>query len=276
MSQEKKHILWFLLITFVASFAFEAYIIQQGGIRAWPQSTLILMWIPGLVALLYRAIARIGFRDVGWKLGAGRYWLLALAVPFSIALISNVLCWTLGINQFVPNPEALLKKAGLSSVYELLFLKYPWWLLWGCINALGEELGWRGFLIPKLSYLKIKHPLLLSGLIWGVWHYPLIIWGDYATSQLPIVSVLLFTVMIACSGVFIGWLRMKSGSVWVAMFYHACHNLFLQTAFAVFSQPGKYDAYLGNESGVIPCVLYLLVLWIGSRPFGHSAQPANS
>lgn len=223
------------------------------------------MWIPGLVSLAYRFFTKIGFSDVGFKIGAGRYWALAAAVPFGIALASNLLCWGFGINEFVSHPEDILKKVGVSSVLALVALKYPWWLLWGNISALGEELGWRGFLIPKLTQVQLSRPFVVSGLIWGVWHYPLILWGGYASSGYPLVSVLLFTIMIVCGGVFAAWLRMMSGSVWVAMFYHACHNLFLQTIFAVFSKPGELDPYLGGESGVFPCLLYITALLIGAR-----------
>ena len=57
----------------------------------------------------------------------------------------------------------------------------------------------------------------------------------------------------------------QSGSVWVAMVYHAAHNLFLQTAFEVFNKPGPSSEFLGGESGVIPCVFYFLVLGMGWR-----------
>lgn len=262
---EQKHVFRFLIVTFLLSFTFEAYVISIGGIRTWPQSTLILMWIPGVVSLLYRFFTKIGFSDVGFKLGKFKYWALAAGVPLLIATVSNLLCWATGINEFVPYPEEILKKVGVTSIAGLIFLKYPWWLLWGNINALGEELGWRGFLIPKLIHFKMRHPFIVSGIIWGIWHYPLILWGGYATSEYPIISVLLFTVMIIYAGVFVAWLRMKSGSVWVAMFYHACHNLFLQTVFAVFSKPGKLDPYLGNESGLIPCLLYILIIFFGQH-----------
>lgn len=219
---------------------------------------------------------RIGFRDVGFKVGKLKYWFLAFSIPLLIAFVSNLICWNVGINEFVPYPETILAKVGVSSVGMLIALKFPWWLLWGNLNALGEELGWRGFLIPKLTYLKVRHPFLLSAFIWGVWHYPLILWGDYATSEYPVISVLLFTIMIMCSGVFVAWLRMESGSVWVATFYHACHNLFLQTVFSVFSKPGKYDPYFGNESGIIPCMLYISVLVIGSLMIKKSTVIAQS
>jgi membrane protease YdiL (CAAX protease family) len=100
----------------------------------------------------------------------------------------------------------------------------------------------------------------VSSLIWGVWHFPLILWGGYASSSLPFVSAGLFLVDILLGGVFVGWLRMQSGSVWVAMFFHAAHNLFLQTAFEVFNKPGPQAEFLGGESGIIPICVYAVLI----------------
>ncbi|MBK7893082.1 MAG: CPBP family intramembrane metalloprotease [Bdellovibrionales bacterium] len=190
---------------------------------------------------------------------------MAVSVPFIVAGLSYAVLWGTGISEFNPPSNELLTRNGVGSSLELILKTYPVIFLIGCFAALGEELGWRGFLIPKLYSTSLRHPLIASALIWGVWHFPLILWGGYASSSLPLVSTLLFTVIILASGVFVGWLRIQSGSVWVAMVYHAAHNLFLQTAFEVFNKPGPSSEFLGGESGVIPCVVYFLVLGTGWR-----------
>ena len=157
----------------------------------------------------------------------------------------------------------MLSRNGVNSPLELILKIYPVIFIIGSVAALGEELGWRGFLIPKLYKTGVKNPLVVSSLIWGVWHFPLILWGGYASSDMPFVSAILFLVMILFAGVFVGWLRMVSGSVWVAMAYHSAHNLFLQTAFEVFNKPGLHSQYLSGESGVIPCLVYMVVLGTG-------------
>ena len=263
--RERRRILTFLGITFLLSWLLMGFIISRGGLRFGGLWILLLMWVPGLTSLAYRFFAKIGFDDVGWRPGRLQYWLLAVATPLLVASISYSISWLTGVSELSPAPEDLLIRNGVSSPLVLVLTAYPISFVFGCLAALGEELGWRGFLIPKLYKTTWKYPLILSSVIWGVWHLPLILWGGYASSDIPLLSAALFLVMILCSGVFVGWLRMTSGSVWVAMAYHAAHNLFLQTAFEVFNKPGRLSQYLSGESGVIPCLVYILVLFIGYK-----------
>jgi len=94
--------------------------------------------------------------------------------------------------------------------------------------ALSWGIGWRGHLHPRWVQAGLPRAGISAGLIWGVWHLPLILWGDYSTSSMPWLSALLFIATITPAGIFAGWLRMASGSVWVAMLYHSSHNLFFQ------------------------------------------------
>lgn len=261
----RKHVLWFLTITFALSWLLMAHVVNIGGIHKAGPLIVLVMWIPGLVSLIYRGVTRLSYRDVGWRLGPWKYPAYAFLVPFFVAAIAYAIAWSTGVSEFaMPTQENLLPLAS-TSLSEIFLKRYPIAFVVGFVAAFGEELGWRGFLIPKLYDTGWKHPLFISAFIWGVWHYPLILWGGYATSDSPIISLVLFTIMIGFSGVFVGWLRMRSGSVWVATLYHAAHNMFLQTAFELFNRPGPRAQYLAGESGVIPCVVYSVVLWIGYR-----------
>lgn len=217
---ELKHVVRFLVLTFALSWLVMAVIIKKGGIQSAGPWILLVMWVPGIVSLCYRQFYRMGFHDVGWRLGPIRYTTMAFSVPFIVAGLSYAFLWGTGISEFNPPSAELLTRNGVGSSLEVILKTYPVIFLMGCFAALGEELGWRGFLIPKLYGTSLRYPLIVSSLIWGVWHFPLILWGGYASSSLPLVSTLLFTVIILASGVFVGWLRMQSGSVWVAMVYH--------------------------------------------------------
>jgi CAAX protease family protein len=102
----------------------------------------------------------------------------------------------------------------------------------GLSTALGEEIGWRGFLVPELakqmSYTKLS---LLSGFIWAVWHCPLLLFADYNAGTNRWYAMGCFTVMIVSTSFMFAWLRLKSGSLWPAAVLHASHNLFIQTVF---------------------------------------------
>lgn len=264
---QRQHIFKFLIFTFIFSWIVMGYIIYRGGIEKNAFLAILAMWVPGSVSLIYRFSKKIGFNDIGLKIGHMKYWALAIMTPLLIAAISYSISWKFGISEFKSLSDETLKKNGASSLPQLFIMMYPIFFLFNCTAALGEELGWRGFLIPKLYTAGVKNPLFLSSLIWGIWHYPLILWGGYATSDLPLVSLILFTIMIVTSGIFTGWLRMVSGSMWVAVAYHAAHNLFLQAAFEMFNKPGLNSQYLGGESGVIPCLVNITVIGLGSLLF---------
>lgn len=96
------------------------------------------------------------------------------------------------------------------------------------VGALGEEAGWRGYMMPKLEELfGIRKAVLIGGLIWGIWHFPAIsaghgfgsgYWGE------PWSGFLVFTLMTIAIGAVMTYLTQKSGSVWPAVFLHAVNN----------------------------------------------------
>lgn len=95
-------------------------------------------------------------------------------------------------------------------------------------GGLGEELGWRGYMMPKLE--KIFGPVksvVLGGIIWGAWHYVGICFGhnfglDYWGA--PWIGMLVFTVFTIFENAFLTLLTKKSNSVWPAAFAHAVNN----------------------------------------------------
>lgn len=98
------------------------------------------------------------------------------------------------------------------------------------VNSLftfGEEFGWRGYLLPKLLPLGVRRALLAHGMVWGVWHWPIIAMGHNYGLDYPgapwagLVAMTLFTVGV---GVVLGWLTLRSGTVWPAVLAHAMIN----------------------------------------------------
>ncbi len=91
----------------------------------------------------------------------------------------------------------------------------------------GEEFGWRGYLLPKLLPLGPRRALLGHGVIWGVWHWPLIAMGHNYGLEYPgapglgLLAMVLFTVAV---GVVLGWLTLEAASVWPAVLGHAMVN----------------------------------------------------
>lgn len=91
------------------------------------------------------------------------------------------------------------------------------------VLAFGEELGWRGFLVPALRRFGTWPALLISGAVWGVWHAPVILLG-YNFARTDIGGVLLMIAGCTAWGVLLGWLRLRSASLWPAVLAHGALN----------------------------------------------------
>ncbi|GAA3851012.1 CPBP family intramembrane metalloprotease [Brevibacterium ammoniilyticum] len=91
------------------------------------------------------------------------------------------------------------------------------------VFAFGEEVGWRGWLLTSLRPLGTWPLLVIIGVVWGLWHAPLILLGyNFARPNLAGLA-LMVGACIALSILF-GWLRLRTGSVWPAVFAHAALN----------------------------------------------------
>ena len=124
--------------------------------------------------------------------------------------------------------------------------------------ALGEETGWRGWLQSALEPLGRGQGIVLTGVIWGLWHAPLIVMGYEYGGRLPAAAgIALFTCLCAGLGTLLSWLRVRSGSVLPAAITHGAFNAFASLP-AILVAPGD---------GLDP-VLVGLIGWPAAVLFG--------
>jgi len=93
----------------------------------------------------------------------------------------------------------------------------------GIAGVFGEEYGWRGFLQSELIKLGNLKGVLLVGLIWGIWHFPVILRGVH-TYPASLLGLILGTVFFVLWGIIQGYAVLKTGSIWVAAFMHGLVN----------------------------------------------------
>lgn len=115
--------------------------------------------------------------------------------------------------------------------------------------AVGEEAGWRGFLYPRLRELfGRRRALVVGGVIWGLWHTPLIVLGtNYGTAYpgYPVTGVLLMCFSCVTMGIALNLLYEKSGTVWTCALAHGAVNAVAALPGYVMVQGAQYDALLG-------------------------------
>jgi membrane protease YdiL (CAAX protease family) len=146
--------------------------------------------------------------------------------------------------------------------------------------AAGEDIGWRGFLVPELAkVLPFTGVALVSGLIWAAWHYPITA-VVYADVGLPVWFWLLTFTFVAVAISFVqAWLRLKTGSVWPPIFLHASHNLWMQSIFPSLTEENGSTKWVGGDLGlafVVVAAVLAVVFWLKRRELGdESAEPST-
>jgi membrane protease YdiL (CAAX protease family) len=156
--------------------------------------------------------------------------------------------WLTGLGQF--------NGAYLTRILPLL----PLALLQGIVLTLGEEIGWRGLLVPALYRAGgFGWAGLASGLIWGLWHVPLIVVGGYDAGTPVWFGVPCFMVSVTAMGAMLAWVRLRSGSVWPSVAFHAVHNLAIQGVFDGSTIDTGPTKWLTTEFGIGLTVLTVVI-----------------
>lgn len=259
-----KQIIAFLIITSVIS----------AGIFVWmfnsPEVTtgmiILMMWAPGISALMTSLIYRDKIRTYGWKFGKVRFLGYSYILPIIASFIAYGLVWLSGLADFTTESFGFLRYArwiGLEEPVPFIvsvILRMSIGILFTSLFVLGEEIGWSGFLTPKL--LKISSVTVTSlvvGGYWAIWHFPAIIAGVYGTGAPLLVALPGFTLVLIGASFLRTVLRLKSGSLWVGVIIHASHNMFLMGSFWTLTAHKGYANYLVSETGVFLGIIYIMV-----------------
>ena len=167
------------------------------------------------------------FGRVIWMTVAAFFGIMVLVVLGY--LVSAAFGWLgLDITGLSGFKEQLATLPGLDSVpTAIAILGYLFLMLAAsvsnCFVTIGEEFGWRGWLLTSLRPLGTWPALLIVGVVWGLWHAPLILLG-YNFGRPDISGLGLMVGGCIMVGILFGWLRLRTGSVWPAVFAHAALN----------------------------------------------------
>ena len=246
----------------------------------------IAMFTPlAAVLLMQFVVTRDGTSRDGWtilglhKLGL-RTWGIAIVAPFLVMLCTYGIAWTIGIGRL--DPTLLGEVIALEGPGEIMdtVLNILIGLIIAAALAFGEEIGWRGYLLPHLSQLGRPRALLLSGFLQGFWHLPIMLLTPFyhASGDRWTVSIL-FLLTLTAAGVFYGYLRLTSNSVWPVALAHGAFNMSWTTfsAITVAVTSTEVLELWAGESGVITLIeVALVAAWLIYRLQGQPFTPQRA
>lgn len=272
---ERKNIFWFLVIAFI--FSWILFLVPLALDEMDPTTKqlttqafwAVAMWGPGIAAAVTTIfIAKQPFSSLRLNtIGNKRIYLWAWFLPSVLTLLATAFTLLLGIatldTDFTMIRTAMASATGGNKIpaevivlmQTLLAVTFGPFI--NMLFTLGEELGWRGFLLPKLMPLGQWKAVVISGVIWGIWHAPAIAQGHNYPGY-PILGIFMMIILCVLLGTIISWMYITAQSPWAAALAHGSFNAIAGLPL-LFLKPGFNMAFGGT--------LAAPTAWIGMAAF---------
>lgn len=282
-------VLCFVVLTYALAWLLALPLWAGGGLGhpAFMPITLATMWVPGLSAAIVSKFteprtnlaAALGLAN--WKPVRRTLWFCLFATLAAVAIcaagllagaalglfhfdLQNFSAFADALNTRLAGPAA--RRASLPPLPVLAGLAVLGMLLaapFNAIAALGEELGWRGWLLPKLMPLGTLHAVIISGFIWGLWHAPIVLLGYNYPGVSGALALACMTGMCIAFGAVLAWCRLRSGSVWPAALGHGAFNAAAALHLIFGAAGGEIDltqaTVLGWSGWISPLLLAVIL-----------------
>ena len=268
-----KRIIIYLAVTFAITYALEIFIVvplapgtAMGGALAAPPVAVQLiigsmMFVPAIGVLITRLVTKEGFKNAMIKpvdfRHTFKYYLIAWFGPAALTIAGAAVYFLIFPGDFDPTMSAamaLLQSSTASQGGAELPADVMQIILWvqigvgivlspvlNCLTCFGEEWGWRGYLVPKVNErLSFVPTVLVTGVIWGLWHAPLTVIGhNYGVGYpgWPFLGIFAMCIFCIVIGTLFSYLSLKAKSCLPAVIGHGAVNGFVGAA-ALFSLSG--------------------------------------
>ncbi len=273
----------FLIITFAVTYAIEGALILA-GFRISPGEAslgqfviLAVMWVPALATVVtVRRVTHEGFAIANVRIGPWRSYLtVGLVIPACFVVIYALTAilgfgrpeWSMhsflaGIEakmgargQPIPSPSVILPTLYFAALVVAPFVN--------AVFGFGEELGWRGYLLPKLLPLGKTRAYLLVGIVWGLWHLPLVLVG-FTYPGHPVAGAAMFTILTIVFGAYLNELTLRHRSSVLAGWAHGVFNSQKLGVYPLLFP--DVDPLLGGYAGVLGIVVWTALAVLEARP----------
>ena len=274
-SSEIKEV-WKTIILFLTLLIALSSIAYYAILKLNPTSIYVgaLMLSPALASFITLKIRKRPLSSLPWHLKELKYLKRAYITPILYVSIAYTFIWLFGFGNLI-NTERILQwslELGIDSSNQTIVMVVMVFLLLtvGVIknmgSTLGEEIGWRGFLIFELrKVMTFKALAIVSGIIWAIWHFPLI-HLIYGRGEHLLLHMSAFTIMIIGISVILAYYTFKSNSLWPAALYHSVHNIYIQKICTPLTISNDHTIFWIDEYGfMIPIVTTIFAIYFWKK-----------
>jgi hypothetical protein len=293
----KKGLLSFLAITFTVTYSIEGVMILSGvkftlfDTPYWAQLMVAgVMWVPSLATFItMRFITHEKFSTSLLRFGSWKPYLAAWIIIPALFILIYVITWALGLGQpdwqlkafmdlvastgadmsTAPSPKLIIGGVFAASLFAGVWFN--------SLLGFAEEWGWRGYLLPRLMPLGKVKAYLLVGVIWGLWHAPLVMVG-FNYPGTPVLGLVAFLAMTTTLGIFMNELTLRYRSAVLAGWIHGLFNC---QAYGIWRLVfPTVNPLVGGVSGLVGIIMLLLlglgtVLFFRRMPGGLKEQVSD-
>ena len=267
----------YLLIAFILSWGLQLLGVFSGNRMLASVLLVVVMFTPLLAVCITHKGLKKSKTGIGWKPQMKKGWkwyLLAWVSPALLTVVGAALYYLLFPGRFDPGMGYLAEQMATQDPGGSIATGVLFWIQAAAavvyapfINmfaAMGEEVGWRGYLTPALTQRFGKRKaLVLSGCIWGMFHWPVILLSgyEYGTGYwgAPWLGLAVMLVFTTACGTLLSWLYEKTGSIWSCALCHGALNAV--AGLPLYFLPAGTTGYLLGPTVAGPIAGLPLILW---------------
>lgn len=267
----RRSLLTYILLVFVLTYSIEGLVYILGGLQVFSIIASLVMLLPAISAIIVWAVF---YRDYtfwkffGLRLGKIKYWFILPIMMLMTMIIIYLVSYILNPDQFLNSSELqhrmkdiFIVIPGVPALMSLLIplaLNLTVGIAFSIIAYLGEELGWRALMYPQLIKLGLTKGLIIGGIIWGLWHLPLILMGHNYPNH-PIIGNIMMILMCIPMGIILYYAYIKSGNIFVPAIMHGILNQFSSTITTFSIKTSEFSPLLYGSTGLVGIVILSLV-----------------